>query len=82
MMPPHRGANGDPVELRPNTSPTHPKVIVRDASGAIIEDVNFDPDKGVVIALDDLPTVGTVAVIPPCRTTHGGLAIPEGALRG
>lgn len=60
---------GDPVELRPNVHPTMPKIVVRDAAGHVIEDTHFDAEHGIVIALDELPTVGQIAIVPPRGTT-------------
>jgi hypothetical protein len=60
---------GNPVELRPNEHPRMPKVVVRDPLGNIIEEVHYEAGKGIVIALDDLPRVGQLAIVPPGGAT-------------
>jgi hypothetical protein len=59
------GPRGDPVELRPNEHPTMPKVVVRDPFGNVIEETHFEASKGLIVALDNYPQVGQLAVIPP-----------------
>jgi hypothetical protein len=56
---------GDPVELRPNDHPSMPKVVVRDPLGNIIEETHFDASKGLIVALDNYPQVGQLAIVPP-----------------
>jgi hypothetical protein len=59
------GFRGDPVELRPNEHPTMPKVVVRDPLGNIIEETYFNVSEGVIVATDNYPRVGQIAIVPP-----------------
>lgn len=63
------GFRGDPVELRPNAHPSMPKVVVRDPLGNVIEETHFNAKQGVIVALDNYPAVGQVAIVPPGATT-------------
>lgn len=58
------GFRGDPVELRPNQHPTMPKVVVRDPLGNIIEETHFNANEGVIVAMDNYPVVGQIAIVP------------------
>jgi hypothetical protein len=62
------GYRGDPVELRPNTHPTMPKVVIRDPHGKLLEDTHFDASEGLIVALDNYPAVGQVAIVAPGGT--------------
>jgi hypothetical protein len=62
------GYRGDPVELRPNDHPTMPKVVVRDPLGNVIEETHFNASEGLIVALDNYPAVGQIAVVPPGGT--------------
>lgn len=42
-----------------------PKVVVRDPLGNIIEETHFDASKGLIVALDNYPQVGQLAIVPP-----------------
>jgi hypothetical protein len=42
-----------------------PKVVVRDPFGNVIEETHFEASKGLIVALDNYPQVGQLAVIPP-----------------
>lgn len=59
------GRRGDPVELRPNEHRTMPKVVVRDPLGNVIEETHFNASEGLIVALDNYPAVGQVAIVPP-----------------
>lgn len=56
---------GDPIELRPNEHPTMPKVVVRDPLGNIIEETYFNASEGLIVALDNYPKVGQIAIVSP-----------------
>jgi hypothetical protein len=58
------GYRGDPVELRPNDHPTMPKVVVRDPLGNVIEETHFNASEGLIVALDNYPAVGQIAIVP------------------
>lgn len=45
-----------------------PKVVVRDPLGNIIEETHFDASKGLIVALDNHPNVGQLAIVPPNGT--------------
>jgi hypothetical protein len=59
------GPRGDPVELRPNTHPTMPKVVVRDPLGNVIEETHFNANEGIIVAMDNYPAIGQIAIVPP-----------------
>jgi hypothetical protein len=59
------GFRGNPVELRPNEHSTMPKVVVRDPLGNIIEETYFNVSEGVIVATDNYPRVGQIAIVPP-----------------
>jgi len=62
------GFRGDPVELRPNEHATMPKIVVRDPLGNIIEETHFNASEGLIVAMDNYPTVGQIAIVPPGGT--------------
>jgi hypothetical protein len=59
------GFRGDPVELRPNDHPTMPKVVVRDPWGNIVEETHFNASEGLIVALDNYPQIGQIAIVAP-----------------
>lgn len=42
-----------------------PKVVVRDPLGTVIEETHFNASEGLIVALDNYPTVGQIAIVPP-----------------
>jgi hypothetical protein len=59
------GFRGDPVELRPNEHPSMPKIVVRDPLGTIVEETYFNASEGVIVAMDNYPKIGQIAIVPP-----------------
>jgi hypothetical protein len=62
---PSSASRGDPVELRPNAHPTMPKVVVRDPLGNVIEETHFNASEGLIVAMDNYPAIGQIAIVPP-----------------
>lgn len=62
------GYRGDPVELRPNNHPTMPMLVIRDPLGNIIEETHFNANEGMIVAMDNYPTIGQIAIVAPGGT--------------
>lgn len=45
-----------------------PKVVVRDPLGNVIEETHFNASEGLVVAMDNYPAVGQIAIVPPGGT--------------
>jgi hypothetical protein len=42
-----------------------PKMVVRDPLGNIIEETYFNVSEGVIVATDNYPRIGQIAIVPP-----------------
>jgi hypothetical protein len=42
-----------------------PKVVVRDPLGNVIEETHFNANEGIIVAMDNYPAIGQIAIVPP-----------------